>query len=430
MQKIVELYATIHPDDLVRLRFELKPHPKGLTRSSPLFERSTAYLQKLCKVANTYLQKLIIDSPGFEVVRGKLPRLTIDQVCAVYKQLYSLLDVSETYFIHFDVPAPYHAPPEVRKRLLEQNYANYAKMVERLGKNFPLLYVVHGWTEDELRMCIEMYLSSKRVTTPSYLGETKVRAGRAGPNGLVSIEKKVALGSYMMLKNPILPADETANLLQYYIKTVPKKTVWERLAVAMNVLRSYDFEVFVLGGSSPNTCHLIFLSGAKAVDGSSWHFAAKLGRIFVPEYGELRPEHVQKNARAYRLMQEYWNRPENILRDLLKLDEFIAFVSEPWRREGKKGLHEGYVAYLLRATWNLYVLHIEEEEIANEYACDFDRYAKYLERRFEGRAQLKNILKLLLRTLRKPYVQTKIDLYLGIDSDVVSELSKQSGKPS
>jgi len=248
---------------------------------------------------------------------------------------------------------------------------NYVEMVERLGKSINLLYVVHGWTEDEIRYSVELFLGEKRVATPSYLGETKVRAVRTGPTGLTSAEKKIALGSYMMLKNPHCRAGELdlAELAKYYIKTVPKKAVWTRLAQAMNILRQHDFEIFVLGGGSPNTCHLIFLCGARVVDGSSWHFAAMLGRVFIPEWGEARPEEIKQSDRLYRLMKEYWDRPENLLRDVVDLDDFLYYTSEPWRRldeaARRKYARLSYTAFLMRATWNLYALHVEEQ-IANE----------------------------------------------------------------
>jgi len=413
--QVRELFLTVHPDDIVKQVFDLKIHPKALTRSGAIFQHNTAYLKRLCRLINSHLAKVVFDSPGFEIVRGKLPKLTIDQVCSLYKRLYVEVEISEKLFVHFDVPTPFYAPKDVRISLLKQNYSNYVTMIEKLGKSFPLLYVVHGWTEDEIRLSIELFESERIVATPSYLAETHARAVRTGQYGFSSINK-VAFGSYMMLKNPRVGVVSETELLQYYVKTVPKKAVWERLAKAMNLLRD-KYEVFVLGGSSPNTCHLIFLAGAKAIDGSSWTFAAKLGRIFIPEYGEVRPEHVEKNERVFKLMQEYWNRPDNPLKDTISLHQFLEFTSEPWRKQGIRHVHEGYIAWMLRATWNLYVMHIEEE-IANEYATDFDRYVKYLEQRFRHSSYLKNVLKTVVKNIKKPYVQTRLDIYFKMDDNI------------
>ena len=183
------------------------------------------------------------------------------------------------------------------------------------------------------------------------------------------------------------------------LQRVPKNVVYERLCIAMNMLR--DREVFVLGGSGPNSAHLLFLLGGRYIDGASWRLAAKLWRIYVPELGEFSVgrKRIAKrlNEEAIKVMREYY-------KDSLFGISFEEFLKRISARSG---------GFELRALWNAYILKIEEA-IANEYANDPDRYYHYLKRRWANSPYWRRVLEFCWKRIKRPYVQDRLDVYLKV----------------
>ena len=67
---------------------------------------------------------------------------------------------------------------------------------------------------------------------------------------------------------------------------------------------------------------------------------------------------------------------------------------------------------VFRRLWNAWALK-HEEQIANEYANDPDRYFSYLLRRFEKAHPVwAKRLQYMYRKIKHPYVQTKLTIYL------------------
>ncbi len=65
------------------------------------------------------------------------------------------------------------------------------------------------------------------------------------------------------------------------------------------------------------------------------------------------------------------------------------------------------VGFYYRALWNAFVTKVEEE-IANEYANDPDRYYEYLLKRWSSNSFWRNVLKIV----RSSYVQSRLTVYL------------------
>ena len=80
----------------------------------------------------------------------------------------------------------------------------------------------------------------------------------------------------------------------------------------------------------------------------------------------------------------------------------------------KKVLKHNYEAtpFVLRAMHNAFVLKCREEEIANEYVNDPDRYYQYIKNRVRKRAILSKRLTALWKRLKQPYVQEDLRVYM------------------
>jgi len=347
--------------------------------------------------------RVAYDSGGFAFLLGKIkrppdPKLTV----AIYRTLgFNHKD----FLIQLDLPPQYYMCKYERIRLIYESAKNYHIMVNELGSN--VLGVVHGWDLEELKLSLELLRDPDKICLGTYLPVTKVYAHKYIGLGSFAVktvlpEKLVGLGSYANTKNSIAWSRKTvatpsANA-EKVLQRVPKKVVYERLVMAFNLLR--DYQVFCLGGSGPNTAHLIFYLGAKYIDGSSWRLAAKLWRIYVPELGEFSvgKKRIAKrlNDKAVQVVKEYYY--DSPLKDV-PFHEFLSKIRQ-----------NGTESFLLRALWNAYVMKVEEQ-IANQYSNDPDKYYRYLKRRWEN-SPWKRTLEFVAKRIKQPYVQSKLTVFL------------------
>jgi len=388
----------------------------------PCYNRCSKYVNFRRQIN---INRIAYDSGGFAFLLGKIreppnPKRTC--------QIYRLLGYTEwDFLVQLDLPPQYYMPREERIQLIKKSAEYYWMMHGELNTD-RLLGVVHGWTEDELHLSLKLLedpdelavgcnfstmkpyahdyiqkrialgsynvktvLAEKIVATPSCLSEMKGLC----PAGAPSISKTIALGSYAGTKNSIAWSKKKSNKV---LQRVPKNVVFERLCVAMNMLRNR--EVFVLGGSGPNTAHLLFLLGGMYVDGASWRLAAKLWRIYVPGLGEFsvgRKKIAKRlNDEAIEVMKEHFNSsPLNTI----TFQEFLKKITSETKN------------FEWRALWNAYVLKIEEQ-IANQYANDPESYYKYLKKRWSNSPYWRKILEYCWRRTIKPYVQTKLTVFI------------------
>lgn len=364
------------------------------------------------------------DSGGFAFLLGKIkqppdPGKTV----RIYKSLgFNRKD----FLIQLDLPPQYFMCKEERIALIVKSAQYYHYMRSKLNGN--VVGVVHGWDLEELKLSLELLLDPDKIALGTYIPVTKPYAMKtiglgsyaaravlpektvATPSCLAESKtffktlgnKLIGLGSYANTKNSIAWSRKTiatpSGNAEKVLQRVPKKVVYERLTLAFNLLR--DYEVFCLGGSGPNTAHLIFYLGAKYIDGSSWRLAALLWRIYVPELGEFSvgKKKIAKrlNDRAIAKIREYYY--ESPLRDI-SFNHFIAKIKQ-----------NGTEAFVLRALWNAYVMKVEEE-IANNFACDPDRYYKYLSKRWSN-SPWRRVLDFVTRRLKQHYVQYRLTLFL------------------
>jgi len=339
-------------------------------------------------------KRVAYDSGGFAFLIGRIKKLPDPhKTCIIYK----LLGFTDNDFlIQLDLPPQYYMSKEERIELIKKSAEYYWIMVNEL-KTDKLLGVVHGWTEDELKLSLELLEDPDRLAVGCNFSTMKPYV-----HGYIGKRRKcVAIGSYNV--KTVLPERLIAThsgSAEKVLQRVPRDVVYERLCTAMNMLR--DREVFILGGSNPNTAHLLFLIGARYIDGASWRLAGKLWRIYVPELGEFSVgrKRISKrlNDEAIKVMKEYYK--ESPFSDM-PFEEFMKRISA----------NSG--GFIFRALWNAYVLKIEER-IANEYANDPDRYYKYLRKRWSNNSYWKHTLDFVWKRMKKAYVQEKMDIYLKI----------------
>ena len=310
------------------------------------------------------------DSGGFAFLTGKLkklpnPKLTI----YVYRKLGFM---EHDFLIQLDLPPLPQFPKEKRIELIKRSAEYYHVMRTELSN---VLGVVHGWNRDEIELSFN----------------------------LISDPDKVGLGSFTTLTGVVWPS--RIALGSYVVKSVlnngrvPRRVVFERLNLAFKILRPRVNEIFMLGGSNVNTMHLGFYLGSKYCDGNAWRIASMLSTIFIPELGRrsIGRKEVSKRLTSedVEVMRKWWKHYLNPFKDMM-IDVFLNLAKQP-NREG----------FYYRALWNAFVTKVEEE-IANEYANDPDRYYRYLSKRWESNSFWKNVLKLV----RSNYVQTKLTIYL------------------
>ena len=348
--------------------------------------------------------RVAYDSGGFAFLLGKIkrppdPKFTV----AIYRTLgFS----EEDFLVQLDLPPQYYMSKDERIKLIYESARNYHIMASELGSN--VLGVVHGWDAEELKLSLELLTNPDKVALGTYFPVTKVYAHKYIGLGSFAVktvlpEKTVATPSCLAESKTLIKSGTKiiathSGSAEKVLQRVPKKAVYERLVTAFNLLR--DYEVFCLGGSGPNTAHLIFYLGAKFIDGSSWRLAAKLWRIYVPELGEFSvgKKRIAKrlNDKAINVIREYYY--DSPLKDV-PFNVFLSKIKE-----------NGTEAFLMRALWNAFVMKIEES-IANEFSNDPDRYFKYLMNRWNN-SPWKRTLEFVSRRIKQSYVQSKLTVFL------------------
>lgn len=318
-------------------------------------------------------RRICYDSGGFKfLIKGVLdvdPR----EVALYYKALgFNDCD----FLIQLDLPPSYYMSKSERLRLIEKSAAYYHVMADVL-KSSNLLGVVHGWAEDELLYSLSLLEDPGVVAAGSFVSPPVYAHDY--------IQKsRIALGSYI-----------AKSVLKEKIKSVPRRAVFERLVVAMNLLR--DREVFMLGGSNANTLHIMFLLGARYSDGAAWRLATKLYCIMIPELGRfsigVKAISKRLNDQALKTLKEYHSESPF---SFLSFNDFIVQLRND---------------FITRALWNAWVLKVEEQ-IANEYACDPDRYYEYLRERWANNSYWRTILNFVWKRMKHPYIQPKLDIFL------------------
>jgi hypothetical protein len=229
-------------------------------------------------------------------------------------------------------------------------------------------------------------------------------------------------------------------------KQVSYNVVIDRIAMVLNYLRD-DYDVFMLGGASPHMQHQVFLAGAKWTDTSAWRVKAVLGEIYIPDHSSGHSSFGIGYSQKHRECCGTWFHVDDrcsicnkkgklkgpkrmdtealeILKDCLD-DPRHPFTGMYWKRFmeighmlvpqwRKKVLKHNYEAdpFVLKALHNAYVLKCVEEETANEYVNDPDRYYHYIKKRLAPRKILSNRLKGLWRRIKSPYVQDDLRVYM------------------
>ena len=251
-----------------------------------------------------------------------------------------------------DLIKEYKSYLEVLGPRTRRDYVNVMNRYKGLELGSNVLYVVHGWTDEEVEKSV---------------------AQHAG------MDFKVAVGSY-------------------YVATVlnkaPKTIVFTRFGTTMKyVVENYKW-ILVLGGSGPNMIHLSFYMGANAVDGVAWRNAARRKEIIVPGLGVYALNNSKRRKlddKAINTLKSWWGHELNPFKDL-PINEFMTLALKDFKT---------------LALWNAAALKIEEQ-IANEYANDPERYYRYLQRRWENNSFWRNVLKLVSSN----YVQSTLTVYL------------------
>lgn len=211
-------------------------------------------------------------------------------------------------------------------------------------------------------------------------------------------------------------------------KTVPYGVIIDRITMVMNRLRE-DYDVFILGGASPHMTHQVFLSGAKWTDTSAWRIKAVLGEIYLPDhssghssFGVGYSQKARINGRlhgpermddeAVRILKDCLADPRHPYSGMYWKD-FMRVAHMLMPKFKREVLKRNYPArpFVLRARHNAFVLKFREEETANEYINDPDRYYKYLKKRLAPRKILSNRLTKLWNKLKRPYVQSDLRVY-------------------
>lgn len=253
-------------------------------------------------------------------------------------------------------------------------------------------------------------LRRMRIATPS---PGKVDAGIGLPSNMPG--RKRAVGS------------NVATAVRNSKKRVSYKVILDRIAMVTNRLRE-DYDIFMLGGASPHMQHQLFLAGANWTDTSAWRIKATLGEIYLPEHssghnawgigysqkarinGKLRgPERMDQEGVT--ILKECLAEPRHPFsgmywKDFMRLGHMLM---PKFKREVLKR-HYPTTPFILRGMHNAFVLKLEEE-IANEYVNDPDRYFKYLKKRLRPRKILYNRLRALHDRLKRPYVQQDLRIY-------------------
>ena len=319
-------------------------------------------------------ERVCWDSGGYAFLSGKIKQLPDPRRTVwIYKRLgYT----SNDFLMQLDIPPYFFMDKSKRLELIRKNAEYYYIMRSEL-RDANLLPIIHGWTSDELKYSLGLIEDPDEII------------------GLPSNVPVMAFGSYIA-KSALKEVATPWNSYEMS-KSIPLKLILDRLVNAYNILKEYV--VFQLGGGQPNTVHIAFLLGAKYADGTGWRFHAARGVVYIPGYGlrqiTERGHHAKKISReeVVLLREAYLDSPFHGL----GFSEFLSMLRSK---------------DVFRRLWNAWALK-HEEQIANEYANDPDRYFSYLLRRFEKAHPVwAKRLQYMYRKIKHPYVQTKLTIYL------------------
>jgi len=293
---------------------------------------------------------LVWDSGGFQAFTKGL-RVSVEDTIRLYR-LAGFFDGD--LLVELDLVPLYNDSRETRFEKIRSNLENYRVMVDVFGDR--VLYVVHGWSLEELDYAVSIHRS---------------------------YDSKVAVGSYYVTS---------------VISRIPRRVVFARFNDVMRIVRRVYRWVFVLGGSGPNMVHLSFYVGANAIDGVSWRNSALRKELVIPGIGVRALGSSQRrrlSSEDIDVLRQWWKEPINPFKDM-KIEEFLALASR-----------NDTLGFRVRGLWNATALKLEER-IANEYINDPDRYYNYLMKRWRNNNFWRNILKII----RSDYVQSKLTVYL------------------
>ena len=293
------------------------------------------------------VRNLIFDSGGFAAFTKGI-NVSVSRTIHLYKVVK--YDPSTDYLVELDHIPFYDEPMELRIEKIRKNLRNYLIMKRELGDN--VLYVVHGWSTREIEVAVENH---------RYMDD------------------KVAVGSYYVAS---------------VLNKAPRVVVFKRFSTVMRfVVDSYSW-ILVLGGSGPNMIHLSFYTGAHAVDGVAWRNAARRKEIIVPGIG-VRALNNSKRKKLTNedlmVLKSWWSHELNPFKDM-KINEFLSLAIRDFKA---------------LALFNAFAMKVEEQ-IANEYSNDPNRYFNYLQKRWSNNSFWRNVLKLI----RSDFVQKKLTIFL------------------
>lgn len=393
--------------------------------------------------------RLVYDSGGFQFLMGKLQNPDPLKTVQIYNEIgFTERDI----LIQLDLPPAYHQGSKERWELIQKS----AEFYHIMRAHLPVIPVVHGWTYEELQQSLEMIEDQERVALGSFSGGCEYLTARSytpwnkktigvgsyhattkNDSNLVSVgtysgvnniyegpkhnhpldvqyKNKIGLGVYAADTHP---APQVGNQYKHTSGSNKKKNltpvriIFERLATALKLLR--DKEVFLLGAANINFMHLGFLGGARMSDGSSWRIAARFWTIYLPEHVGI-PVGVKRN--------KFGNKELEILREIHQ-DPVYIFHEVPFDTLLKAFKAHKKVGFTVRALHNAWVVK-KEEEIANEFCNDPERYYQYLSKRWENSTYWRNRLNLFWKHLTQPWVQSSLSIFLRCStSDVRGDVA-------
>ena len=309
--------------------------------------------------------RITYDSGGFQYLMRNIALPSVEKVVETMQRLGM---TSRDIAIQLDKPTNPHATKEARLEMIHDSTNLYQEQIQL----HDCLPVVHGWEEDEIIKHMD----------------------------LLELDRDVAAGAWAAAATRgVAIASGTAEEKQLHVKV---EKVFTRLGLLLKLLKDYD--LFVLGAGSVNMCHLVWAHGAKRTDGASWRVQAAYWQLMMPEttclgFGTERQTGRKIQKEDYTNLEEIKEMPLYPLQSL-SLAELLELF--------KAGGTEGFRA---RASHNAFVMLIEEQ-IANDYACDPDKYYKYLLRRWRNSPYWLKRLDLVRNEVKRNYVQETLDLYL------------------
>jgi len=325
--------------------------------------------------------KKCYDSGGFSFLMGNVAeeQLNPDRTIKIYKRLgYEKDDI----LLQLDLPPYYFTNKEKRRALIDKNVDYYFYQKSKIENIIP---IIHGWEKAELKYNLEKLNGNASKTIATCYNGNLVAIGS---NLSLSKNKQVAMGSYLATSK-----DKE--------RKVSFEKVLNHIYYALNVLKGY--EVVVLGAGNINMSHILFSLGTKATDGCSWRIDAAFNRFYIPGktpisfFNGKRYTARKPDDEDFEILREIHQMEEHPY-SYLSFDEFLKRLKN---KSTVRQYHNAFVLFL-------------EEQIANEYENDPDKYFKYLEDRFQtysSKHHLK-VLKFLHKRMKYPYVQMNLEVFI------------------